>query len=349
MLGKGIVFSDTHIKPGIVNMEIARAYLFDFLLPKIEEEKPDYIINGGDTGHTKNVVYETVKDLYREFVLELSRRNLISRNKPLYHIVGNHDWAEMYRLHFYDYLKHIPGVVNVGSALRIDSDTVLISYCKEVERFRELLGGLGRRPKRLFGHLDILHFTPGSGYEEVFDSFDPKEFTGIDEVISGHLHKAQDRTIEDTRFIYVGSGYTTDYGESGQPKRVLKLEGNSIVSIDTGMSLHKVSKVTTSDPLPELHLLGLKFGIKQRVIMSGLRPDLDSVKLDPEYSKLIEYIPNEISASVDRIAIQEDDNTDAILARYVSYCVEKGLLKPEDTEVVTNYGKRIVSMARRTK
>ena len=313
---KAIIGTDFHVRPS----ELDKAKrLLDFVLEQLKEKQPEYYINLGDTFHTKNLTYISAKKLYKEFLIEVANMGI-----KIIHLVGNHDYANpYYTAHSLDEFEHLHENITIVDDYLVLGDNVFINYCREKERFAGFLEKAGN-VKRIFAHMDMNGMTPGSGWEEISPFFDPEYFENYEQVISGHIHLAQEKKLKSgTEIVIVGSGYTTDFGETDQKKRLLwfDLETGDWDEILTGLTLHKTIRIKATDPLPEIPEDEYNDGVEFRVIPRGTKEEIALIDKPKNYKAKIEpeFIFNESS----RLDLSSTETKDETMKKYVEAELEK--------------------------
>jgi DNA repair exonuclease SbcCD nuclease subunit len=304
-----LIITDLHLRPEFVEV----AYR---VLQKAEEEieihKPKYLIIGGDTFHTKNRVFASMLTLFGDFLRRVTQKCTVIC------LVGNHDWGIPYTVHSLQTLA-MPNLVIVDKSYRLNDKVGFIGYCREEPRFEELMQPLNGC-EILFGHLDLNGFDLGSGWEETDAFCGAERFTSFKKVFSGHFHKAQEKILANgTEFIYVGTGYTTDFNESDQEKRfmLINLETGEWKGIPTNLTLHRTIRINATDPLPEIKKEDLDNGVNFRVIITGTKEQIGAFRIPIGYPA---KIVNEFKSSdAARLDINASDNHENMMEKYVGY------------------------------
>lgn len=313
---KAIVFGDPHVKPQ--TLEVNKR-VFDFILKTVEERKPDYVINLGDTFHTKNTVYTSALNLYENFILELTKKTKVIQ------LIGNHDWAIEYSAHPFSVFKHIPNLTIVDKYFILE-DNLFMAYAREKERLQTLMEeAIATSPKklvRMFGHLDIHGFMPGDDWVEYSPHVSPEFFSGFEQVISGHYHKQQYKKVNNTEIIFVGTSYTTDFGESDQEKRIIEidLKTGNIEDIPTNFTFHKTLHINAGDKFPEIPE-DRDPDSQYRVIVKGTYEEINSLILPKKYPAIIIY--DFENAEGTRIELKSTDTQEDILKKYITAEIER--------------------------
>lgn len=304
-----LIATDIHIRPE--HMDLAKI-LLDRILVEIDTHQPKYLFILGDTFHYKNRLFASCLYLFQEFLQEATKKCQVII------LVGNHDWGIPYSVHALESFRHIENLTIVDDYFKL-GDNGFVSYAREKERFQEMLNKLGPC-RRLFGHLDINEFKVGSGWEEVDAYNNPDDFKNYEQVFSGHLHLAQERKLSNgTEIVFIGTGYTTDFGESDQKKRflLLDLDTSEYQSIDTGLTMHKTLKIEATDPFPPIDEEEVKKGVEYRVIVSGTREQIALIQKPKGYPARI--VTNFRVSEEARIDLSVADSRQDTLKKYITH------------------------------
>lgn len=335
-MNKILLVTDLHIRPSVLDLN--KTYL-DFIYNQILERKPKYLGILGDTFHTKNIVHLSCTNLFQDFIEKVSKLTQVII------LIGNHDWGVPYSEHPFKSYKFITNVQIVEDYYVLNNN-VFISYCKEKERFLNFLELAGDGIDRIFAHMDIDGFTPGSGWEEVSPFLNPEQLNKYKQVFSGHLHLAQEKILSNgTEIVMVGSGYTTDFGESDQKKRIIELDltTGKYESIDTGLTMHKTIRINATDPFPEIPVEEYMKGVEYRVIIKGTKEQITTLIIPKKYLARISY--DIISSSGTRIELSTTDSQDDIMKKYISEELKRSFLGEEDKfdkDKLLKTGKRFI-------
>lgn len=304
-----LLLTDLHLRPSI--LDINKKFLF-FALEEIKKRKPKYVGILGDTLHTKNVVHLSCLNLFQQFIEEISRiTNVIL-------LIGNHDWGVPYTDHPFKGFKYIQNVTVVEEYYVLNEKNVFISYCREKERFLNFLEEAGTGIERIFAHMDVDGLTPGSGWEEVSPFLNPDQLSNYKQVFSGHLHLAQELKLKSgTEIVMVGTGYTTDFGESDQHKRIIELDLDSGVweSIPTNMTMHKTLKINITDPFPKIPDEDISNGVEYRLVIKGSKEQIAALIIPKNYPAKITY--DIVSNSLTRIELSSTATQQDIMETYI--------------------------------
>ena len=338
---KALVASDLHLRPSHYDLAVR-------ILKKIEDEAesndPEYLIIGGDTFHTKDKVYASIMLLFEEFLLRVTKK------RKVIILVGNHDWGVPYTVHSLQTFEWIKNLTIVATTYKLNDKVGFIGYCREKERFDTLMQDL-QGCEILFGHLDLNGFDLGSGWEETDSFCGAERFTSFKKVFSGHFHKAQESTNNGTEIIYIGTGYTTDFNESDQEKRLLliDLDTGEWKGIPTGMTLHRTIKIDAKDPLPELPEADLKNGVHFRVRVSGTKEEIANFRVPSDYQMKAKIVFDFKNTEISRLDINAADSHDHMMDKYVDYEIKRvyGSLEESkiDSKKLMKIGKSLMSKA----
>jgi DNA repair exonuclease SbcCD nuclease subunit len=309
---KALWITDLHLRP--IRQE-AGERLLAFILSQVEAKSPDMIICTGDVFHDKNYLYGTMLEMFREFLIKCAA------HCPVYAIPGNHDYGVEYAVHALQNFKDIPNVTIVDRSMKITDKVGIVSYARQEARFQELMAELGP-VEILFGHFDLNGFDLGSGWEEKESWSDPnvfKTFSGLKFVNSGHYHKGQSQLINDCVFTYLGTGATTDFGESDQEKRIglVDLETGAIEFIDTGLTLHKTLRMSAGDEFPVIPEDQVNAGVEFRVVICGTQQQIGMIEKPKDYAARISY--DFITETTERLDISSSEKKEDVLKKYVDY------------------------------
>lgn len=338
---KALIFTDPHLRPSYI--EIGKRVL-NLVKEKLRETGADHLFILGDVFHTKNLVYASVQNLYQKFLEDVAKE---FPGITIIQIVGNHDWGVQYSEHPFKGLKHIPGLTIVEDYYVYDKKNLFLAYAREKERFQEFLQLGGPDIERVFSHMDMDGFTPGSGWEEISPFMGAEEFSNYKQIISGHLHLAQEKILKNgTEIIFVGSPYTTDFGESDQTKRflLLDLESGKWESVPTDMTMHKTYRINSGEPLPEIPEEEVKRGIEHRVIIKGTREEIAALIIPKGYMAKIAY---EFTTGIGaRIELSAADNQDDTIRKYIKEEIKRSFGGEDkagfDLEKLLKVGKRFI-------
>lgn len=316
-----LIATDLHIRRK--HIEAGRRLLTK-ILNEVKDKQPTYLFLLGDIFHDKDTLSAQCLHIFHDFLEEVNKLCQVII------LVGNHDWSTPYTIHSLDSFKHMDNITIVDDVFKLDEENGFVSYCREKERFDEMLTKLGPC-RHLYGHLDINDFKVGSGWEEVNAFSEAGDFKNYEKVFSGHLHLAQEKVLENgTEIVFVGTGYTTDFGESDQFKRfiLLDLDSGNYESIDTGMTLHKTLKIEAGDPFPELDLEQIKKGVSFRVEVSGTKEKISLLDKPKNYPGIIVYRFK--TGETARVDLSITDSRKDLLKKYIDYEKNRSFVQNKD-------------------
>tara|TARA_Y100000034_G_scaffold136824_1_gene216110 strand:+ start:11112 stop:12131 length:1020 start_codon:yes stop_codon:yes gene_type:complete len=309
---KALLSTDLHLLPNQIELskrvlEMIKVNSYKYLTPG-----EDKIILPGDIFHFKNTIHTNVQKLFEKFLLEMSK------DFQVIVLVGNHDWGIPYKTHSLQAYKNLNENIIIVDDIYRDGKHGFIPYYREKELFHEKLKELGDI-EYLYGHLDINGFQIGSGWEEYSEDFSSVEdFKKYKKVISGHLHLAQEKVVEGTEYIYIGTAYTTSFSETDQKKRfiIMDMDTGEWEEYDTGLTLHKTIEINASEELPEIPKEDLDKGVSYRVIITGTREEIDQ-RIDlknQKYPARINY--NFINKERTRIELKTTDTVEETINKF---------------------------------
>lgn len=337
---KALWFTDLHLRP---NHAASSKKALEFILKSAKEKKPDIAICTGDVFHTKNILYASMLDQFRDFLLELTKIC------PVYLAPGNHDYGLEYEVHALSNFKNLKNVTVVDEAMKITPDVGLMSYARQKERFeflREQIKGV----KYLFGHFDMNGFDLGSGWEEKESWSDPEQFMSFKKIFSGHYHLHQVKLIKDTEFIFCGTSYTTEFGESDQEKYIMlvDLKNGNWEKITTNLTLHKTIKIKAGDDFPKVSDKDINEGLEYRVIVSGTKEQLELIKPPKDYPAIV--IKQFMTVSAERLDVSASEKKEDVLKKFVQFEMKNkaDILKDIDQERLLSLGHKLLSKVNRS-
>jgi DNA repair exonuclease SbcCD nuclease subunit len=310
---KALVISDLHLRPALYDVAVQ-------VLQKAEacvkETKPDYLIVGGDTFHTKNTIYASMISLFEGFLKR------VTKQCEVIVLVGNHDWGIPYAVHALQTMR-MPNLTIVDSHYKLNDHVGFVSFFREEERLESELAML-KGCSIIFGHFDINGFEYGSGVEVTESFCTADRFAEYKKVFSGHFHKPQEKTLANgAEIIYVGSSYTIDFGESDQAKRFLlvDLETGEWSAIPTNLTLHKTIRITALDQVPDVDVAEINSGVSVRVVVSGTKEEIAKFKVPSGYKAKVIF--DFKSSDGTRLDINASDDQDEMMVKYVDFEIKR--------------------------
>lgn len=319
-----LIVSDLHLRLEQIRRnqnEGVALYLpvLEKIIATLEIEQPEYMFNLGDTFHDKDTVSATLLEIYRDFLIRVTELGV-----KTIQIAGNHDFSMVVNNYVYHALRQfkLDNVTIVHDSYRMNDKIGFMSYCNDKETFSRRINDLDG-VKVLFGHFDLNGFALGDDYIE------KKTYLGIEDllsyklVVSGHYHEPQEKDLGDVRIIYVGSAYTTTFGESNQEKRFLlyNLVTDELRSIPTDMTLHRTIKITSDENLPEIPKSELDKGVKYKIKVEGTIDQYENFLLrkPKNYPKSVIIEPSFVTENKERIEIKSSESREDVVKKYVEY------------------------------
>ena len=309
--------------------------VLDKILDELKKTEAKYLFNLGDTFHDKDKVSVTLQEIYRDFLEEVSEMNV-----SVVQIVGNHDFSLIIEDFVYHALRQydISSVTMVHDTYKFSDDIGFISYCQDKETYQKRISKLAGC-KIIFGHFDINGFALGDDYIEKKTFLNLEDLIDFDLVISGHYHEPQEKDLGDFKVVYVGSAYTTTFGESNQEKRFLlmNLDTKELKDIPTNMTFHKTVKITADEPYPEISEDEINRGVKYKLKVEGTIDQYENflTKKPKDFSEKVIIEPSFIPEKKERIEIKSSESREDVLEKYIEYKLES--LFPEEERKTQDY------------
>lgn len=285
---KNLITNDLHLMKGRLDLN---ALVLSTILEKIQETQPSYLTIAGDIFHEKDLTYETVKEQFKNFILEVLSYSYI---ESIYLAVGNHDWCIEHTLHSLNYLEGLSDrLFIVSGSLMITDKVGIMAYARTEERFKECFEFV-KESRALIGHFAFNNFDLGQGTEEVDLWCDPEKIASgkLVKLYSGHWHKYQRKIVNGVEITYIGSPTTVSRGESNQKKYVLLLDMDTLEDelIETGLTMHKDFRIKAGDDFPELPQGEVDMGVSFLVYVEGTIEQLANLKRPVGYRARIEPV-----------------------------------------------------------
>jgi len=213
-MAKILLIGDPHLK--ITKFELAQKFLswINFL---IIEEKPDLVVNLGDTFDTHAVLRSEVMSEFMEHVKSTLK------TCPYIYVIGNHDQYKPNdnKYHALSHLKNTIKDFTIIDEITDIGDITYVPYVHDQSLF----------PKKT-KTICIAHQTfKGADYGSLLalDGIDPSTIDGAELIISGHIHKKQDLQSSNgnIRIVYPGTPFSQSASDVDQ------IKGISIFDTDT--------------------------------------------------------------------------------------------------------------------
>lgn len=329
-----LISSDFHLKENQMKIDKNGEYYLDSLVQlekKVDEIKPEYLVNLGDTFHNKDKVSMALLIIYYKFIKRVSKKCKVIQ------IIGNHDFSFIsengYYYHSLKLFQNLDNVITVEKWHRFNEDIIFMNYCRTQDRFNEYLKEAGPA-KVLMTHLDMNGFKLGDDYIEKHVFLNPENIQtlGFKYFFSGHYHEPQTKIINDVHYNYIGSFFTTNFSESDQEKRMILFNYKDLTyeSIPTGMTFHKSFFIDVNEPLPEIPKEELDNGVKFRVVITGTKEQIKLKKIPKNYPAKIQN--DYINSKQERIVIKKNDSKEDILEKYTDMILKEKYKNNETKE-----------------
>lgn len=205
-----IFASDFHVEKGIF-ISIALDFL-DYLIQFSQENNIKNLVIGGDIFEKATKIHnEAFTSLFMKF-LEMKKLGL-----KLYFILGNHDiWGLDNNDSIVETFSPFGEVIKDSCTMELDGDYYdLLSYTKDKTK-------LPNKSNTLLTHLAITDFCFDNEFLNTDDGFAPSDFSNYKLVVSGHFHRHQEKG----NIVYAGSPYEKNFGEEGQEKGFIVIDGS---------------------------------------------------------------------------------------------------------------------------
>jgi DNA repair exonuclease SbcCD nuclease subunit len=311
---KTLWISDLHLEERKTLFYINK--LFPLILKSALEEGCKTIVNTGDTFHNHNELLGTELELYKHFADQCKSLGI-----RLITVVGNHDICKPTKPNteeVFSYIHSLEGfesenhtIVDKPMIINIEGTEVGLSpYCLTRAHYAEMLNTLKGKVTSVMGHFDCdgFKYTPESG--EIVDKWMTQDdFVHFENVYSGHYHQHQEKIINGTtRFVYLGTQYTTNHGQTNQDKfiAVLDLSKASMKLIQTPFTLHKTIRIKAGEDIPKMDLSDKENGVDVRLMISGTMEEIKSIKIPKEFMGKTSH--KVITKEVKRLDISASDD-----------------------------------------
>ena len=202
-MSKVLFIGDPHLK--INRFDLALKFL-TWLNQLIAKEKPDLVINLGDTFDTHAVVRSEVMTEFMKHVY-----TTLDLGVPYVYLLGNHD---MYKPNDYKYHAMSPFKGKIPNLYVVDEITELFGMT-----FVPYQHNGATFPKKTLP-ICIAHQTfLGADYGPIkaTEGVDPDSLEGTELLVSGHIHT---RSVLGSRVHYVGSPFSQSAGDVDQLKGI---------------------------------------------------------------------------------------------------------------------------------
>lgn len=212
-MAKVLLIGDPHLK--INKFDLAVRFL-NWLNELIAQQKPDLVINLGDTWDTHSVLRSEVACEFMNHIYKV-----IDLKIPYVYLVGNHD---CYKPNDSKYHAMLPYKNKIKGLHVVDEVTDLygmtfVPYIHDSSKF----------PKTSLP-VCIAHQTfKGADFGNIVtkDGVDPSEVKGAELIVSGHIHKKQQLNVGATSVLYVGSPFSQSASDIDQIKGITVLDSET--------------------------------------------------------------------------------------------------------------------------
>lgn len=248
----------------------------------IKERTPDLVVVLGDLHDT----FEKAHLLAHNAMTDLLQR--LSRHVTIAYVVGNHDMVNNQEFltdnHFFKALKDDNDDLYI-----VDSPTWIKGcvFCPYVPNGR-LVEALDRvnsfqawkTSRAIFCHQEFKGAKLGAIVSEHGDEWDPS----WPQVISGHVHQHQ--TLFGGKVLYVGTPYTTGFGESDlKTVSLFTFEDDGLI-LEERIDLGIPRKVTVHVPVAEIDTFAPPANTILRIAVEGTSAELATFKKSERYRDL---------------------------------------------------------------
>lgn len=336
---KFLLYSDLHIRPGeflgtcdLVLSEIGRL---------VEEREIDYIINGGDTFHTRGIVNTSALNV-------LDRHYSAWRDKGFKQIilVGNHDQEDREgKIHPICVYRDYPGWSVIEKPTFIGAlGMAFFPYMDTIENGLAPFSPISDEvPVDAVVHWGIQGARRNDNNVDS-EGYPVANLAKFRKVFAGHYHY---RNAFDN-VQYIGSPYQQDFGEMGQDKGVLIWDNVSdtveFIEIkgtrkhyDTLVMVKKDGKSMIGiqeEDLEDGDAIRIKIEGDKELISSLKRKDVVDLVCGSKTPGLVQINRNFVEKSFSRLNIdaKEIHSTDALMTKYVGH-VKTSLNKEKLMEI----------------
>lgn len=209
-MSKCLIIGDPHLKAS--SMSLAKDFL-SWIERLVAEQKPDFVVNLGDTFHTHNVIRSEVMALVTDHVA-----SMVSMTTYIV-LVGNHDMAHHKAPEVHAWLPFVDKFTQlkiVDKPLSTNGISFL-PYIDDVSTCQDKLNNLSKSSKTIFCHQTFR--GANFGFLEAKDGVvAPEGYEGL--IVSGHIHKGQKMG----RVWYPGTPFAQEASDADQAKGVYLLD-----------------------------------------------------------------------------------------------------------------------------
>jgi DNA repair exonuclease SbcCD nuclease subunit len=280
------VLGDLHL--GVRNnsiewSKIQHDFLVDFFLKKIDEEgfdpETDILIQLGDWHHVRESTNVRILDLSLRIANEFNKKF----KRGVYVILGNHDvyYKDRVDVHsllgFNDIFKNFNVFTEPTGLIVNQHKLLLLPWIESLEVLKNKVNENKSKYDYLFCHADIkgVSLTKSATLDHGLEADD---LHGYKKIYSGHIHIRQ----ESKNFIYTGTPYEMDRGDSGNIKGfyVLDVTGDKIT--------HKFVENTVSPKYLRLEMYDL-LNMKPSQIKRLFNNNFIDINIESSLSKKVQF------------------------------------------------------------
>jgi DNA repair exonuclease SbcCD nuclease subunit len=242
-MAKILLIGDVHLK--ITRFDLCKSFL-NWLNLVIEQEKPDLVINLGDSFDSHAVLRSELMEEFKQHVLKV-----VNFGTPYYYILGNHDFYKpnSSRYHALQPFKELhPLFTVVESPIDVDNMT-LVPYQVDLNTFPKITKDICIAHQTFIG--------ADYGFKRADAGVNADDISA-DIIISGHVHGKQ----QFGKVYYPGTPYSQSIDDVNQVKGISILDSE------------KYTFKFVECPLPKWK--GIKLELTQDYLINDLHTELES-------------------------------------------------------------------------
>lgn len=337
-MAKCLVIGDPHLK--ITKFELAQQFL-SWVNDVAKAEKPDIIVNLGDTFDTHAVIRSEIMKLFMDHVAESSNH----AKRGYFYILGNHD---MYKPNDAKYhaLQSLKGMDYGNVPFHVvderwdEGDFTFLPYYHNPNDFPKSTN------KFVFCHQTF--FGADFGYVRPEEGVEPDSVVGAEFIISGHIHMRQ----MFKNVIYPGSPYAQSVNDVNQSKGIMMFDTDTYKYHFIECPLPQWKKididlsVTTPQEAKKIILDDVAVGNHWTVEVSGSRAEVMALREDKQVDALLKltsarFKPNFTDNNKKLTSIKSmsiPSITEEYVDRIYTGSVDKELLKKEAIKLFSSLG-----------
>lgn len=317
-----LICSDIHLRTNLLSYKegIYKAKQLERILEECSTGNYKYLFILGDTFHDKDIVSATLLQVFRDFLLKITKLGL-----QVIILVGNHDFAsDSYQYHSLQPFIGMNNIVVVEKDYRLGS-LLFVSFKRKRSEFLEII-----KEKEdidvIFGHQDLKGFDCGDDYIELNEYIEHDDLRRFKHAIFGHYHKPQELVLVNEKFNttinFAGSVMSTDHKDENVAKRfmVFNIDTYQIESINTNLDFHRTLilnlEKNPNGELPQIPQELLDQGYTFKVKIIGTKEQISLIERPSNYkAKIVKDI---INSARKNIKLNSMESNDEILKRYIA-------------------------------